>query len=46
MRLPLTRRTRLAIWLVALVLVHLAVFALYQRPDFLLQLANEVWGCF
>ena len=24
----------------------LAVFALYTRPDFLLQLANQVWACF
>ena len=22
------------------------VFALYGRPDFLLTLANQVWGCF
>ena len=24
----------------------LEVFALYTRPDFLLQLANQVWACF
>ena len=24
----------------------LAVFALYTRPDFLLQLADQVWACF
>ncbi|MEA3393066.1 MAG: hypothetical protein U9R55_00380 [Pseudomonadota bacterium] len=28
------------------VLVLLAVFALYTRPDFLVTLANEVWACF
>ncbi|MEY4882820.1 MAG: hypothetical protein RIS34_674 [Pseudomonadota bacterium] len=24
----------------------LAVFALYTRPEFLVTLANQVWGCF
>ena len=24
----------------------LAVFALHTRPDFLLQLADQVWACF
>ena len=24
----------------------LAVFSLYARPDFLVTLANQVWGCF
>ncbi len=24
----------------------LVVFSLYTRPDFLLTLANQVWGCF
>ena len=23
-----------------------AVFGLYVRPDFMLMLANQVWGCF
>ena len=23
-----------------------AVFALYTRPDFLLQLSNQIWACF
>ncbi len=22
------------------------VFALYRRPDFVMTLANQVWGCF
>jgi hypothetical protein len=36
---------RLLLWtLVTLVL--LAVFFLYTRPDFLVQLANQVWACF
>lgn len=30
---------------VALLLL-LAVFALYTRPDFLVTLANEIWACF
>jgi len=28
------------------VLVLLAVFSFYTRPDFLLTLANEIWACF
>lgn len=32
-------------WSAAL-LVLLAVFMLYTRPDFLLTLANELWACF
>lgn len=23
-----------------------SVFYLYSRPDFMVQLANQVWGCF
>ena len=30
----------------AAVCTLLAVFALYTRPDFLVTLANQVWGCF
>ena len=30
----------------AAILVLLGVFALYTRPDFLVTLANQVWGCF
>ena len=36
---------RRAAWAVAL-LVLLAVFALYQRPDFLVMLADQAWACF
>ena len=33
--------------LTLLVLAALAgVFALYTRPDFLLQLSNQIWACF
>ena len=28
------------------VLVLLAVFSLYTRPDFLLSLADQIWACF
>jgi hypothetical protein len=28
------------------VLVLLAVFALYTRPDFLVNLSNQLWACF
>ena len=30
----------------AALLVLLAVFALYTRPDFLLTLADQLWSCF
>ena len=30
----------------AAVSVLLAVFALYTRPDFLVNLSNQVWSCF
>ena len=30
----------------AAVVALLAVFALYTRPDFLVDLANQVWACF
>ncbi len=33
------------LWLLAIV-VLLAVFALYTRPDFLLTVADQVWSCF
>jgi len=40
---PLARQS--VVWaLVALAL--LATLALYTRPDFLVQLANQLWSCF
>lgn len=30
----------------AVLLVLLAVFMLYTRPDFLMSLADQVWACF
>ena len=35
-------------WAVTAVLLvaAAAVFALYQRPDFLIMLADQVWACF
>jgi hypothetical protein len=36
---------RLLLWaLITLVLV--AVFFLYTQPDFLVQMANQIWACF
>lgn len=32
--------------LVAAALLVTAVFAMYGRPDFLLMLSNQIWGCF
>ncbi|WP_291021224.1 hypothetical protein [Hydrogenophaga sp.] len=36
---------RAAAW-VAAVAALLVTFALYQRPDFLVDLADRVWSCF
>ena len=36
---------RLLAWLLALGLL-LGVFALYLQPDFMVQLAQQVWACF
>ena len=33
------------LWSLAIV-VSLAVFAMYTRPEFLVTLANQVWSCF
>lgn len=30
----------------AMLVLLLLVFALYGQPDFLMTLANQIWGCF
>jgi hypothetical protein len=35
-----------ALWVTAALLALAGVFALYGRPDFMMTLANQVWGCF
>ena len=42
------RQRRALVWALraAAVLATLAVFALYTRPDFLVDLSNQVWACF
>jgi hypothetical protein len=42
---PMPRWLRRAVG-VAAVLATLGVFALYQRPDFLLSVADQLWSCF
>ncbi len=40
-------RNHLRLWLWgSALLVLLAVFSLYLRPDFLLTLADQLWSCF
>jgi hypothetical protein len=39
------QRRKLLIWS-GTVIVLLAVFALYTRPDFLVTMANQIWACF
>ncbi len=41
----MSARTRFAVRLLA-VAVLAAVFAMYTRPDFMVQMANQVWACF
>ena len=36
---------KLMLWTLA-VMVLLAVFTLYTRPDFLITVADQVWSCF
>ncbi len=36
---------RRALW-AAVLLALAAVFGLYQRPDFLVMLADQAWACF
>ncbi|MDB5730220.1 MAG: hypothetical protein JWQ03_115 [Variovorax sp.] len=48
-RTPPVSRLRLLVRAVALVLAAAAlagVFALYTRPNFLVTLIDQVWGCF
>ncbi|HMN93204.1 MAG TPA: hypothetical protein PKC60_08230 [Hydrogenophaga sp.] len=45
MNAPRSVWTRGLAWF-AVALVLLATLALYQRPDFLIQLADQVWSCF
>jgi hypothetical protein len=33
-------------WVAAMLGLLLLVFTLYGQPDFLMTLANQVWGCF
>jgi hypothetical protein len=39
------QRQKLLAWGGAMI-VLLAVFALYTRPDFLVTLSNQIWACF
>jgi hypothetical protein len=41
----MSTRSRIAAW-AASVMVLLAVFAAYLRPDLAFTLANQLWNCF
>jgi len=34
------------IWVTTMLVLLLLVFTMYGKPDFLMTLANQVWGCF
>jgi hypothetical protein len=40
------QRKRQVLWLILAIAALTGVFALYTRPDFLLQLSNQIWACF
>ena len=42
----MTHRTRKFLAGGAAIAVLLAVFAMYTRPDFIVDMANQVWACF
>lgn len=44
-RTEVTTRNRLTLWGAAATAL-VGVFYLYTQPDFLVQLANQVWACF
>jgi hypothetical protein len=45
MTMPPLNGHRLLVWALALALL-LGVFALYLQPDFMVQLAQQLWACF
>jgi len=40
------KQGRRIIFYSTVIVLLLSVFSLYARPDFLVMLANQVWGCF
>ncbi len=41
----MSRTQRILLWAVALAGL-LGTFALYQRPDFMIDMADRLWSCF
>jgi hypothetical protein len=44
--MPRIRQTTLRLLALAALAALAGVFTLYTRPDFLLQLSNQIWACF
>ncbi len=38
--------TRKVVWIVVALAVLLGVFGLYLQPDFMVQMADQIWSCF
>ena len=38
--------THKLVWIAAALAVLLGVFGLYLRPEFMVEMANQVWSCF
>jgi len=43
---PWTRRLASGLLLALAAAVLVLVFGLYARPDFMMQMANQLWSCF
>ncbi len=37
---------RKLVWMATALAVLLGVFGLYLQPDFMVQMANQIWSCF
>lgn len=37
---------RTLVWMAAALALLLGVFGLYLQPDFMVQMANQIWSCF
>lgn len=37
---------RTLLWMAAALAVLLGVFGLYLRPEFMVDMANQIWSCF
>lgn len=46
MTTAMRHRLQQILWWIGIGLTLLGIFTLYQEPDFLIQLADQLWSCF